>query len=184
MFDEVTWVFIVGLLFVLVVMVDVGGCCDVLFCGGVFGFVYVLDEYCLFLFDLNGNNLFDSFCNVVVNFWVGLLFVLFGRDEILRVEGWVWVSVVDELFDCFIEVRCFVSVLVVEVMMVFIYCVKSFWCGWVWDVVSWFELVVLSVLELLVCYLGMSEFFDLVVMEWGYVVDLVVDVLVGLVGSV
>jgi hypothetical protein len=49
--------------------------------------VKTLDEHRLVIPDLSGNNLLDSLTNVVHNPHVGVLFVLPGRDETLRLEG-------------------------------------------------------------------------------------------------
>jgi PPOX class probable FMN-dependent enzyme len=51
------------------------------------GFVHVLDEVTLALPDWPGNNRLDSFLNIVANPRVGLLFLIPGVDETLRVNG-------------------------------------------------------------------------------------------------
>ena len=63
------------------------GRCDVSPRGGPPGFVRTLDEQRLAIPDLSGNNLLDSLTNVVANSHAGLLFVIPGRDETLRVEA-------------------------------------------------------------------------------------------------
>lgn len=51
------------------------------------GFVAVLDDTTLLLPDRPGNRRVDSFSNVVADPGVGLLFLIPGIDESLRVNG-------------------------------------------------------------------------------------------------
>jgi hypothetical protein len=51
------------------------------------GFVTVLDEKTLLIPERPGNNLLDSLSNIVANPEVGLLFLIPGFDETLRVNG-------------------------------------------------------------------------------------------------
>lgn len=55
--------------------------------GGDPGFVRVVDEHKLWLPDASGNNRLDSFSNVAETGRCGLLFLLPGMDETLRVNG-------------------------------------------------------------------------------------------------
>ena len=52
----------------------------------------VLDERRIAFADVIGNNLIDSLTHIVDNPHVGLLFVIPGRHETLRVEGNAWVT--------------------------------------------------------------------------------------------
>jgi PPOX class probable FMN-dependent enzyme len=51
------------------------------------GFVHVLDDQTLLIPDWQGNNRLDSLTNIVANPHVGLLFLVPGVDETLRVNG-------------------------------------------------------------------------------------------------
>jgi uncharacterized protein len=51
------------------------------------GFVHVLDEHTLLLPDWPGNNRLDSLSNLIANPRIGLLFLIPGVDESLRVNG-------------------------------------------------------------------------------------------------
>ncbi len=51
------------------------------------GFVEVLDEYTLMIPDRPGNNQVDSLRNIIANPQVGLLFLVPGMNETLRVSG-------------------------------------------------------------------------------------------------
>ncbi|KAB8050053.1 pyridoxamine 5'-phosphate oxidase family protein [Janthinobacterium rivuli] len=55
--------------------------------GGAPGFVRVLDSHTLLLPDAKGNNRLDSFSNIAETGRAGLLFMIPGVDETLRVNG-------------------------------------------------------------------------------------------------
>lgn len=66
---------------------DAKGCADASPRGDAPGFVHVQDEQTLLLPDRPGNNQVDSLQNIVVNPGVGLLFLVPGMNETLRVKG-------------------------------------------------------------------------------------------------
>ena len=55
--------------------------------GGAPGFVHVLDRHTLLLPDAKGNHRLDSFSNIAETGRAGLLFLIPGVDETLRVNG-------------------------------------------------------------------------------------------------
>jgi uncharacterized protein len=55
--------------------------------GGSPGFVHVIDDKTLWIPDAPGNNRLDSLSNIVATGGVGLLFLIPGVDETLRVNG-------------------------------------------------------------------------------------------------
>ena len=73
--------------FVLVATADEAGNCDVSPKGGPAGFVAVLDERRLAIPDAPGNRLVYSLRNIVAAGRVGLLFLIPGIEETLRVNG-------------------------------------------------------------------------------------------------
>ena len=74
--------------FVLVGTAGTGGSCDVSPKGGEPGFVQVVDDRTLAIPDLSGNNRLDSMENVLTGGGgIGLLFLIPGVDETLRVNG-------------------------------------------------------------------------------------------------
>lgn len=79
--------FIAHSTFVLIATADERGRCDVSPKGGTPGFVTVLDEHTVAIPDLAGNNRLDSMQNLVANDGIGLLFLVPGIDETLRVNG-------------------------------------------------------------------------------------------------
>src|SRR5215471_422982 len=78
--------------FVTVATADAAGRCDVSPKGGPPGFVHVLDDHRLGIPDLSGNNRLDSLQNLVANAGIGLLFLVPGFGETLRVNGTAAVS--------------------------------------------------------------------------------------------
>ena len=124
--------------FCLVSTADAEGRCDVSPRGGPPGFVRCLDERRLALPDLSGNNLLDTLENVLANPHTGLLFVLPGRDETLRVEGTAHVTTdpgVLGLWDG--ELRRPKVAIGIEVGEVFAHCAKAFRRAEVWDPSTW-----------------------------------------------
>lgn len=65
--------------------------------GGMPGFVQVLDKTTLVFPDYDGNGMFRSLGNILVNPHVGLLFINFERPNRLRVNGTATLSVDDPL---------------------------------------------------------------------------------------
>ncbi len=109
--------------------------------GGPPGFVRVLDERHVAIPDLNGNNLIDSLRAVVATGRAGLLVVVPGKDETLRVNGPAWVTTAPEVLGLWSdELRRPTTAIVVRTDEVFMHCAKAFRRGRVWDPPSWDEL--------------------------------------------
>lgn len=124
--------------FVLLATADEAGRCDVTPRGGPPGFVKVLDDRRVALPDLNGNNLLDALRNVVANPHAGLLFVVPGQAETLRLDGPAHLTTDDAVLDLFVEeLRRPVLAVVVEVDTVFTHCAKAFRRSGLWDSSSW-----------------------------------------------
>lgn len=77
---------------VLVATTSADGLCDASPRGGVPGWVAVLDDERLLLPDDRGNNRLDSLSNIVATEQIGLLFLVPGRRETLRVNGQAWIT--------------------------------------------------------------------------------------------
>ena len=156
--DDATRTFIAASPFVLLATAAADGSCDVSPRGGPPGFVRALDDRRLALPDLSGNNLLDSLINLTSNPQVGLLFLLPGRDETLRVDGRAWVTVDTTVLDLWDEELSRPKTAVgVEVEHAFIHCAKSFRRGRVWDPSSWEELAAApDACELLVSHMNLD----------------------------
>lgn len=85
--------FIAAAPFVVMATADPDGNCDASPKGGKPGFVKVLDKRRLLLPDVAGNRLFQSYQNMDENPHVGLLFMIPGVNDTVRVNGVV--SIVD-----------------------------------------------------------------------------------------
>ena len=139
--DDAARRFIEGSPFCLMATADTDGNCDVSPRGGPPGFVRVLDEHRLAIPDLSGNNLLDSLSNVMNNPQAGLLFVIPGRDETLRVEGRACLTTDPTVLARWDgELRRPKVAIGVTVNTIYIHCAKSFRRGRVWDHDSWSEL--------------------------------------------
>lgn len=124
--------------------------------GGSPGFVHVLDERRLAIADIPGNNLIDGLRNLVGNPRIGLVFIIPGRDETLRVNGRAWPTTDPELVARFTfeGSRAPKLVIGVEVETVFIHCSQSFEKGNVWHPETWDGLVAPASMELFRCHLA------------------------------
>lgn len=120
---------------------DEQGRCDVSPRGGPPGFVAVLDQSRLAIPDLAGNNRLDSLGNVVRNAGVGLLFIVPGVEESLRVNGDGEVTTDPAVLDaCALrDVRPRVA-MVVHVREAYLHCAKAFRRGGVWRPETWPDL--------------------------------------------
>lgn len=85
--------FIAAAPFVVMASADPEGNCDASPKGGKPGFVKVIDSRRLLLPDVAGNRLFQSYQNMDANPHVGLLFMIPGINDTVRVNGTV--SIVD-----------------------------------------------------------------------------------------
>lgn len=106
--------------------------------GGPPGFVRVLDDRRVAMGDLNGNRRLDSFENVLSSPQVGLLCVVPGMSETLRINGRACLTTDPTVLDeCTIDgVRPGVA-LGVDVEELFLHCAKAFRRSALWDPASW-----------------------------------------------
>jgi uncharacterized protein len=110
------------------------GTCDVSPRGDPPGFVRVLDERTLLLPERPGNRLADSLRNLVRNPHVGLLFVIPGVGDTLRVNGRATLVTDDELLaPCTVEGKTPKLGILVDVEEVFTHCSKAFLRAQLWD---------------------------------------------------
>ncbi|WP_255504145.1 pyridoxamine 5'-phosphate oxidase family protein [Cupriavidus sp. UME77] len=90
------------------------------------GFVQVLDERTLLLPDRRGNNRLDSLRNIIADPRVGLLFVIPGVNETIRVAGTAHVSVDPALIArCIVDGKAPATVLVISIQSVFFQCARA-----------------------------------------------------------
>jgi uncharacterized protein len=113
--DEVDRAFIEGLDMFFLATADADGRPSCSYKGGDPGFVRALDEHTLAFPDYDGNGMFLSLGNALVNPEVGLLFVSFERRRRLRLNGTASVDTDDPLLASWPEARAVVRVRVREV---------------------------------------------------------------------
>jgi PPOX class probable FMN-dependent enzyme len=102
--------------------------------GGPPGFVKVLDEKTLLIPDSKGNNRLDSLANLLRAPGVGLLFLVPGVDETLRVNGRATVSTDAALIDlCDTGRNRPTLVLRVAVQEAYLHCAKALMRARLWD---------------------------------------------------
>ena len=124
--------------FVLVASADADGRADVTPRGGPRGFVSVLDERTLAVPDATGNRRLDTFRNVVQTGRAGLLALLPGRGQTLRINGRACVSTDPALLGQLIPVgKAPRAALVMAVEEVFTHCPKAFVRSGLWDPATW-----------------------------------------------
>ena len=119
---------------VVVATSDAAGRVDASPRGGHPGFVRVLDDHTLLLGDAPGNNRLDALHNLLENPQAGLLFMLPGVDETLRVNGRVTLSVDPaDLALCSDGRRTPKVVLRMAVQEAFLHCAKAFMRARLWQ---------------------------------------------------
>ena len=98
------------------------------------GFVQVLDDNTLFIPDRPGNNRLDTMTNIIENPNVGLLFLVPGFDDTLRVNGKATIVRDDTLAQATVvngkEPKVGIRV---EVQEAFLHCAKAFKRSRLWD---------------------------------------------------
>lgn len=124
--------------FVLIGTQDRDGNADVTPKGDRPGFAQALDDYTILVPDRPGNNRLDSWENLLINPSIGMLFVIPGMNETLRVNGEARLTVDDELrLRLAVDGRPAISVLVVKIGAVYLHCAKAFMRSKLWDHEAW-----------------------------------------------
>ena len=143
--DEYVAAFIGSARFVTVATVSANGRMDVSPKGDIPGFVHVADQETLLLPDRPGNNRIDGLQNIVETGRIGLLFLVPGVRETLRVNGTARISVDQDLLERFVvEGKRPRSVTVVTVEEVFFHCARALIRSGLWDPATQIERSTLS----------------------------------------
>lgn len=116
---------------------DRDGRADVSPRGDPAGFVRILDETTLAIPDRTGNNRLDSLVNILGNPNVGLLFIVPGFDDTLRVSGTARLSTDPAILEPMsVNGRVPKLAIVVSVREAFLHCAKAFRRSRLWDPAS------------------------------------------------
>jgi uncharacterized protein len=114
------------------------GRCDVSPKGDGPGFVVVLDERRLVIPDRPGNNRLDGMRNILANPHVGLIFLIPGRKDTLRVNGRAWLTRDAGLLgQCTVHGKTPTLAIGVEVEECFLHCPKAFIRSRLWAPDHW-----------------------------------------------
>lgn len=120
--------------FCVVATSDGAGRCDASPRGGPPGFVHWVNEHTLWLPDATGNHRLDSLSNIIATGGVGLLFLIPGVDETLRVNGRAHLrdeaEVISRCTDGAKTPRLVVEIAVQEA---FLHCAKALMRSRLWD---------------------------------------------------
>jgi PPOX class probable FMN-dependent enzyme len=123
---------------VLIATAAADGSCDVSPKGDPPGFTHVLDDRRIVIPERPGNRRADGFHNILANPHVGLIYLLPGRDDTLRINGRARIVRDAPFFDELV-VRGHRPrlALVVDIEEVFHHCAKAFLRSKLWDTGSW-----------------------------------------------
>lgn len=114
------------------------GSCDVSPKGDPAGFTLVLDDTTIALPERPGNRRADGFANVLANPHVGLIYLVPGRGDTLRVNGRARLLTDAPFFDAMtVKGHRPVLAMVVEIEQVFFHCSKAFLRSRLWQPDSW-----------------------------------------------
>lgn len=98
------------------------------------GFVKVLDDRTLLIPDRPGNNRLDTLSNLIANPAIGLLFMVPGFDDTLRINGHAQVTRDPDLLSALaVNDRLPTVAIVVSVTEVFLHCAKAFRRSDLWN---------------------------------------------------
>src|SRR6185503_3261690 len=124
--------------FLLIATSDASGGCDVSPKGDAPGFVQVLDDRRLVIPERPGNKRLDGMVNLLANPHVGLIFLVPGRQETLRVNGRAWLTAdPDLLARMAMHGKTPLLAIGVEVEQCFLHCPKAFIRSQLWKHDDW-----------------------------------------------
>lgn len=126
--------------FVLIGSANKAGNFDVSPRGDAPGFVQILDEKTLVIPERPGNRRLDTLRNILQTSAVGLLFLIPGMEETLRVNGRACLVRDATLLERFVVQGKLPKIaIVVEVEECFLHCAKAFRRSKLWDAATWPE---------------------------------------------
>ena len=124
--------------FCLIATSDAEGDLDVSPKGDPPGFIHVVDEHTIAIPDRPGNRRVDGFMNILANPHVGLITLIPGRAETLRINGRARLVREAPFFDeMVVKNHRPALALVVEIDTIFFHCPKAFMRSSLWKPDSW-----------------------------------------------
>jgi PPOX class probable FMN-dependent enzyme len=114
------------------------GTCDVSPKGDPAGFVHVIDDTTIVIPERPGNRRGDGYSNIVSNPHIGLLFIIPGRTDTLRVNGKAHLVTDAPYFEhMVVKGHRPILAIVVEIEQVFYHCSKAFLRSDLWQPQTW-----------------------------------------------
>jgi PPOX class probable FMN-dependent enzyme len=136
--DEHARAFIARAPFLLLATANAAGRCDVSPKGDAPGFVRVLDDRHLAVPDRPGNKRIDGMRNLLENPHVGLIFLVPGKEDTLRVNGRAWIVRDEALLASLAAMSKRPELAIgVEVEECYLHCPKAFRRSRLWEPASW-----------------------------------------------
>ena len=106
--------------------------------GGPPGFVVTLDEHTIAFADLAGNNRLDSYANLLENPAMGILFLVPGLEETLRVNGRARLTTDPDVLDrTAVDGRRPKLAVAIDVEECYVHCGKALRRSGLWDPSTW-----------------------------------------------
>lgn len=120
--------------FLVLASADDQNCCDASPRGGAPGFVKVVGDTTLLIPDAPGNNRLDTLQNIQISGRLGVLFLIPGVDETLRVNGRAQISTdAEQIRLCTTEKRAPKVVIEVLAEAVYLHCAKALMRSKLWS---------------------------------------------------
>ncbi len=124
--------------FCLIATSGADGSCDVSPKGDPPGFTRVLGGTTIAIPERPGNRRADGFLNILANPHVGLIYLIPGRRETLRINGRARIIRDAPFFDdMIVEGHRPVLALLVDIDQIFFHCMKAFLRSKLWDTQTW-----------------------------------------------
>ncbi|WP_134683951.1 pyridoxamine 5'-phosphate oxidase family protein [Brevibacillus migulae] len=124
--------------FLIMATANDSGSCDASPRGDAPGFVHVLDEHHLLIPERPGNRRMDSIQNILSNPRIGLLFLIPGLEETLRINGKAVITRDQKLLEPLaVNGRVPLLGIGVEVEECYVHCAKSCKRSGIWDFETW-----------------------------------------------
>lgn len=98
------------------------------------GFVEVLDDQTIAIPDRPGNNRLDTLANITTNSSVGLLFIIPGFDDTLRINGQASLTTDPKILERMaVNDRLPRLAIIIKIDTIFLHCAKAFRRSKLWD---------------------------------------------------
>lgn len=124
--------------FIVIATSDADGNCDASPKGDPAGFVKVLDDTTLGIPERPGNRRADGYLNILSNPHLGVIFLIPGRRETLRVNGRArLVREADYFDDMVVQGHRPILAIEVEIEQIFFHCAKAFLRSRLWEPRHW-----------------------------------------------